>query len=188
MSDLRTDQIQGKIIHDYDGLEEADNELPRWWLAIFFLTAAFSIGYWFYYHEFSMGPSQLEAYEAEAKALAARQPKQEDLDDDAIRAWAKDPALVEKGRQLFAANCVACHGEKGEGKIGPNLTDDRWLRGGAPTDIRTQIADGNLAKGMPNWRQMLGDEAVKQVTAFVLTMRNTKVEGKAPEGEVYAGD
>ena len=66
------DEIQGAIIHEYDGIYEADNELPRWWLAIFYLTTIFAIGYWFYYEEFRAGPSAAEEYAAKMAEAAAK--------------------------------------------------------------------------------------------------------------------
>jgi cytochrome c oxidase cbb3-type subunit 3 len=179
----RTDSIQGKIVHEYDGIEEADNELPRWWLAIFYLSTAFAIGYWFHYHEFGLGPSSREAYAvAEAEAEAKRPKLWEELSDEQMIAWANDPSLVAGGAQVFASTCAACHGDKGEGKIGPNLTDNFWMHGGDPRTIYKTVARGVVTKGMPAWEPMLGVEAVKQATAYVLSIRNTNLPGKAAEG------
>lgn len=185
---LRTDDIQGQIVHEYDGIEEADNELPRWWLAIFYLTTLFAIGYWFYYHEYGLGLGIAATYERDQAAVEAARPRgPTGLSEAAIAAWGSDSALVGAGATLFQTNCLPCHGVKGEGKIGPNLTDDQWLRGGNPSAIHQTIVEGVVAKGMPAWLPMLGADGVRAVTAFVLSVRNTNVPGKPPEGEKYEG-
>jgi len=96
-------------------------------------------------------------------------------------------AALGLGQQAFAANCVACHEAQGQGKIGPNLTDAAWLHGGSPLEIFRTIRDGVPAKGMPSWGPALGRTGVAQVTAFVLSLRNKNIPGKAPEGEVSEG-
>jgi cytochrome c oxidase cbb3-type subunit 3 len=176
------DPIQGAIIHEYDGIEEADNELPRWWLYSLYAAVAFSIGYWFYYEEFKAGPGLTEAYYAES-ARAAEKSGKEPTEGE-LMAQLTTPALG-LGAQAFQANCVACHEAQGQGKIGPNLTDDRWLHGGSAVEIFRTIRDGVQAKGMPSWGPALGRGGVLQITAYVLSLRGKNLPGKAPEGEPY---
>jgi cytochrome c oxidase cbb3-type subunit 3 len=174
------DPIQGEIIHEYDGIEEADNRLPFWWLMTFFGAIVFSVGYWFYYQEFHAGASPTQAYYAERAAAAEKNGV--DPSEGELVALAEGPGL-ELGKQLFAANCVACHASQGEGKIGPNLTDDAWLHGSAPVEIFRTVRDGVAEKGMPAWGAALGRAGATQVTAFVLTLRGKNLPGKAPEGQ-----
>jgi cytochrome c oxidase cbb3-type subunit 3 len=184
----RTDDIQGRIVHEYDGIEEADNELPRWWLAIFYLSLLFALGYWFYYHEFNVGLGTAAAYQRDQAELEASRPKgPQGLSDEQIRTWQQDAALVSEGALLFKTNCLACHGEKGEGKIGANLTDVHWIHGGNPVAIHQTIVEGVVAKGMLAWGPILGPDGVQKVTAFVLSIRNSNVPGKPAEGEKYEG-
>ena len=85
------------------------------------------------------------------------------------------------------AQCFACHDAKGQGReaLGPNLTDKYWVHGGAPIDIHATVTNGVAAKGMPPWTPILGETGVNQVVAYILTIRNTEVPGKAPEGEIW---
>jgi cytochrome c oxidase cbb3-type subunit 3 len=92
-----------------------------------------------------------------------------------------DAPMLAAGKAIFIRNCSKCHGDKAEGKEGPNLTDAFWLYGGAPTDLFHTVTTGTK-KGMPDWGPKLGQGAVKQVVAYVLTLRNTNVPGKAPQG------
>ena len=72
---------------------------------------------------------------------------------------------------------------RGEGRIGPNLTDSSWLHGGTPSAIHRVVSKGSpTSKTMPAWRPMLGPGGVEKVVAYVLTLRGTNVPGKAPEG------
>ena len=175
------DPIQGAIIHEYDGIEEADNQLPRWWLWTLYAALAFSVVYWFYYEEFRAGPGLTQAYFAEMAREAEKSGKEPS--DAELLAQLTTPALG-LGRQAFATNCVACHESEGQGKIGPNLTDAAWLHGSSPSEIFRTIRDGVPAKGMPSWGPALGRGGVSQLTAFVLSLRNKNVPGKAPEGVV----
>jgi cytochrome c oxidase cbb3-type subunit III len=177
------DPLQGRIIHEFDGIQEADNGLPRWLTAIFFGTAAFAVLYWFYYEEYAIGPYPGEAYAAQ---VAERASQVEEVTPDMLAAMAGDPKTVAEGQAVYSANCAQCHGADGEGGIGPNLTDSHWLHGGSPTDIHGVVRDGVTDKGMPAWGPILGSQGVQQVTAYLLTIRDTHVPGKEPQGEEHA--
>ncbi len=185
MADIkRTDAISGDVIHEYDGIEECDNELPNWWLGILYGTMIFAAGYWLAFQQLHVEPTaaeELAAYDAKQRAA------QGTVNDEDVLLVAKQPASVVAGKQVFDATCSACHGEKGEGKIGPNLTDSVWLHGGGPVQIFSTIRDGVPAKGMPTWGPVLGAASVKNVAAYVLSIRNTNVPGKAPQGEPWKG-
>ena len=180
----RTDVIQGDILHEYDGIEEADNELPKWWVAVFVGTAMFGAVYYFVYEKYHVQPSPTEEL---AVIVAERAKHTSDYTDNDMLAIAKDPAALSAGKQAFTTNCVACHGAKAEGNIGPNLTDQTWLHGGNPSKIFATIRDGVPAKGMPTWGAILGNVGVRDVAAYVVTLRNTNVPGKAPQGDPYTG-
>jgi len=177
--------------HDFDGIRELDNKLPNWWLATLFLTILFAIGYWLYFHTLAVGPGQIAQYEeemAQAAVVAAERAKARgEVTDESLAAIAAVPANVEAGKALFGQYCVACHGPEAAGLIGPNLTDGYWINGtGKPTDIRSIVAAGVTAKGMPAWEQSLGAEKVEQLTAFVLSIKGKNVPGKEPQGELAA--
>jgi cytochrome c oxidase cbb3-type subunit III len=179
----QVDAIQGEIIHVYDGIQEADNHLPTWWLTTLFGAMVFSVGYWFWYEEFKASPGIAGEYFAEKAAEQAKTGA--DPDDNQLMAQLGTPAVA-AGKATFTSNCVACHEAQGQGKIGPNLTDAAWLHGGSPSDIYKTIKNGVAAKGMPAWGPTLGSASVQALTAYVLSIRDTNVPGKAPEGEAYA--
>lgn len=185
MSDShRHDEIQGEIVHVYDGIEEADNELPLWWLFTFYGAVIFGIVYWFYYEGFNVGPSPMQAYAAELRAQAAQGGE---VNDALIEALVMDPSALAAGREVFTAQCAVCHREDGGGNIGPNLTDTAWIHGGSPLNIHDTIRDGVVTASMPAWGAMLGPTAVQQVAAYVVSLRNTNVaDGKAPQGDVWS--
>lgn len=170
--------------HDYDGIRELDNPLPRWWLLTFYGAVVFSVGYWFYYHTLAVGELPLAAYAAELEAgeklqLAA---ELQAVGEDQLLALSKTPDAVQRGAAVFKQNCVACHGERGQGIIGPNLTDSYWLHGSKAKQIHHVIATGVLDKGMPSWRPVLGASKVQDATAFVLSLKGSNAPGKAAQG------
>lgn len=178
LKEKRVDEIQGEILHVYDGIEEADNELPNWWLWTFYGAIVFSVFYWFAYHEFESVPLPGEAY-----AIELQQRSGGEVSEELLVAMAGNPDAIAAGQALYATNCAICHKERGEGNIGPNLTDEFWIRGGGPIQIHDTIANGSLQAGMPAWAGPLGAEKVQQLTAFVLSIQDTNIAGKEPQGE-----
>ncbi len=180
---------EDKVVHRYDDIEEYDNRLPNWWLYTLYGAVIFAIGYWFHYHVLHSGPSAAESYEqsvaADRRAAAERARRAGSVTDDALVTLSHDPATVTAGQQIFQTNCAACHGANAGGVIGPNLTDNAWIHGARPTQVFRTVLDGVPARGMPAWGPQLGDERVKTVLAYVLTLRNTNVAGgKPPQGDV----
>lgn len=173
--------------HEYDGIREHDNRLPNWWLATLLITIVFGYGYWFYYHMLDGTPDQMALYEAEvnraAELAAQRAQERGELTDDAFLAMAQLPGDVSSGNATYSQFCASCHGDKGQGLIGPNLTDEYWVHGSRPTEIFDVVANGAVAKGMPAWEGVLGRQKVEQVVAYLLTIKGTKVPGKEPEGD-----
>jgi len=102
--------------------------------------------------------------------------------EDGLASLMEDKGLMEDASHIYSASCVKCHGVKGEGKIGPNLTDAHWLRGsGSLLDIYNLVNKGG-PNGMPAWGRKLRPIQLQKVVAFVGSMRFTMVPGKAPQG------
>ncbi len=175
---LRKDAIQGQIIHVYDGIEEADNALPRWWLVTFFAAIVFAMFYWMAHESMPVADNPGAAY---TKARLEALNRGGEVSEEDLLILLDDAPMVAAGKATFIRSCSKCHGMRAEGKEGPNLTDAFWLYGGAPIEV-FQTISGGTKKGMPDWGPKLGQGAVKQVAAYVLTLRNTNVVGKAPQG------
>lgn len=174
------------VVYAVDDIEEYDNRLPNWWLITFYATIIFSVGYFFHYQMLG-GEGSIAAYEREMQpvwaAEAARMRAAGAVTPAMLTALSRDANTVAQGRTAFASNCVACHAANGGGGIGPNLTDNSWIHGGAPDQIYRTITNGVLNKGMPAWGAQLGAERVQAITAFLLTIKNTNVAGgRAPQG------
>ena len=172
--------------HEYDGIREYDNPLPRWWLWIFYATIVFVPLYYVLPGRLGENGGNVAEYDAEVAAYKSGQPAAPPtISSEALLALSKDREAVEEGREVYARNCVACHGADGGGVIGPNLTDDAWIHGGAPSAIHYTVVVGVLAKGMPGWERLLKPEALDQVVAYVISLQGTKpATPKAPEGVV----
>jgi cytochrome c oxidase cbb3-type subunit 3 len=82
-----------------------------------------------------------------------------------------DPARLASGREIYLKNCASCHGQLGEGGVGPNLTDDYWLHGDGMTNVVKSVKYGYPAQGMIAWRMMLKPDDILDVSGYVLTLR-----------------
>ena len=169
--------------HVYDDIHEEDNKLPGWWLTVLYGTTAFAVFYWYGDQELKAWASPRERFDDEQITRLASASKG-GMSSDALISMSKDPNALTLGRATFTSICAACHRADGGGNIGPNLTDEFWLHGGAPDQIWKTVHDGVTNKGMPAWGPQLGEAKVAGVVAYVLTLRNTHVAGgKAPQGE-----
>lgn len=184
MSDKPNDEDR-LLDHSYDGIQEYDNPMPRWWVWGFWATIVFAVAYYFLPAPFGEGPGNVASYEADVAAFKAAQPEPvgPGVSDEQLLALVANQSQVAAGKVVYDANCQACHRPDGGGLIGPNLTDDAWIHGGTPSQIHTTIAQGVLAKGMPAWERLLKPEQVNAVTAYVISLKGTNPkDAKAPEG------
>jgi cytochrome c oxidase cbb3-type subunit III len=172
--------------HNYDGIQEYDNPMPRWWVWVFWATIVFSQVYFVYYHLLDGNPTMHDefAYEVEhwnARMIELAPPEVTTADLEAVLA---DPARLELGAALFVAKCASCHLLDGGGLVGPNLCDDYWIHGsGGLKEIRKVIHDGVPAKGMLSWGPLLKPDEINDVTAYVASLvGTTPASPKAPEG------
>lgn len=170
--------------HEYDGIQEYDNPMPRWWLLTFYATIIFSVIYYFNVGPVGNGKGRIADYEADMAAFAAAHPAPTGGPSvDRLLAMTKDAKEVEEGKEVFTKNCVSCHRADGGGLIGPNLADDYWIHGAAVDSIYTTVTTGVLAKGMPPWGKMLKPEDLERVVAYVVTLRGSNpANPKAPQG------
>ncbi len=187
--------------HEYDGIKEYNNPLPRWWLWLFYGTILFA-AFYLPWHWLGYGLSGPQEYQEELAAVqrapaapapggAPPGPGQPDAGKSsrpqgALAPAAVTPAMVEEGKAIFAANCVPCHGPQGQGIIGPNLTDNHWMHGNTLGDITRTITDGVPDKGMIAWKTVLNPQKIAQVAAYVKSLKGTNPPNpKPPQGQLY---
>ncbi len=143
--------------HEWDGLQELNTPLPKWWLYTFIACCIFAVGYIAlfpsipygrdYFHGWLQASSRT-AVDADVKALEAQRAFSMDkIKYTPIAQVKDDPKLLAvataAGRIAFANNCQPCHGAGGEGRVGyPSLADDTWLWGGTLADIQQTITYG----------------------------------------------
>lgn len=184
MDKPNTPESDRLLEHSYDGIQEYDNPMPRWWLMTFAGTVIFAVLYVINVGPIGNGKGRIADYDASMKAFAAAHPTSGgDMSSAQLVALAKDHEVVERGHKTFSTTCAPCHRADGGGLIGPNLTDDYWLHGGKITDIYHTVTNGVLEKGMPAWGKMLKPQDLQAVVAYVSTLRGTNPPNpKAPQG------
>jgi cytochrome c oxidase cbb3-type subunit 3 len=162
--------------HVYDGIEEYDNPLPAWWFYMYVISIIWAVGYLVAYPGMGnfpgvLGWTQLGQHEAEvSKADAKFSGMRDKYLALPIEEIATDPVVRKMGQRMFGNNCAQCHGADAKGRYGfPNLTDNDWIWGGSPDDIKTSITVGRQA-AMPAWGTIVGDAGVLNVTAYVSSL------------------
>ena len=174
--------------HEYDGIRELDNNLPPWWKWGFYLTIIVSFVYLGHYHLFGTGDLQTEEYEKEIKQ--AEHDVSEYLISQAMNVDETNVTLLtekeslEKGKAIFLKYCSACHGKEGEGRIGPNLTDNHWIYGGDVKGVFKTIKYG-AKNGMKSWKGELNPIQMQEVTSFIKSLEGTNPpNAKKAEGSL----
>ena len=189
--------------HEWDGIKELDNPLPRWWLWIWYATIAFSIAYWVAmpawpglhsYTKGMLGQSDRANVGKELTALDAQRGQGAAmLRTASLEQIEKDPKLQayaqQVGQSVFGDNCATCHGIGGTGGKGyANLRDDVWLWGGKLEDIQYTITHG-IRSGDENARmsqmpaygrdELLKPEQIDDLAEYVVKLSNRPADAGA---------
>ena len=180
--------------HNYDGIKEMDNDLPGWWINLFFVCTAFAIVYVTGYHILSTWDLQEIEYrramgwfQDEGKEDKKEAPKPEKKE---VLVASKKPAVVAKGKEHFMSKCMPCHGLEGQGVIGPNLTDKFWVHGGSfPEIVKVIEKGGRPGKGMQAWNMLMNKTEIQEVASYIVSLQGTNpANAKAAEGDLYDGE
>ncbi|HVO04926.1 MAG TPA: cytochrome-c oxidase, cbb3-type subunit III [Candidatus Cybelea sp.] len=214
MTDVNKDELTGKATtgHEWDGIKELNNPLPKWWVTVLYATILFSVLWWVLYpaipflHGYTkgvLGYDEHRTYEQQAAAAAEAQKVWLDkIDAASTDKIASDPELLNfalsGGKALFNENCVACHAPGGAGRPGfPVLADDDWIWGGSLAAIEQTIRHGIRSPDadtrnnqMPRFGAdgVLNGEQIGDVANYVLSLSGGKVDqASADKGkQIYA--
>lgn len=180
------------IKHTFDGIEEEDNPLPRWWRWLFVATLVFAVVYLLLYPGLGNWRGLWPATDGKAGWSSAAEWAQEQAQAQAryaplyaryaalpLEALTADPQALATGARLFASQCASCHGADGRGAPGfPNLADDLWRWGGGSATIKASIGQGRFGL-MPPWGTVLGEQGSRDAAAYVLTLN-----GRTPANNI----
>ncbi|MEM9725887.1 MAG: cytochrome-c oxidase, cbb3-type subunit III [Pseudomonadota bacterium] len=190
--------------HSWDGVEELNNPLPRWWVSVFYATIIWSIGYAILYPAWPMlttSTKGLLGWSTRGEVAAAlsavedaRAPWRDKIAAAPLENILTDAELVKFARRAggaaFTLHCAQCHGSDAQGAVGyPNLNDDDWLWGGTLEEIHHTIAHGvrnddsdqSHFSEMPVFREILSSSEIDQVTHHVMSL------GGLPHDAALAG-
>ena len=171
--------------HEYDGIQELDNNLPPWWVWGFVACIIFAFVYLINYHVLGVSDLQIKAYEKEMdqaqKEIDAYLSKMAMNVDETNATLMTEKSDLASGKTIFDNNCTICHKSKGEGDVGPNLTDKNWVYGYDVKDIFYSVKKGRPA-GMPEHASKLNPIQIQQVSSYVLSLPETK--GKDAQGTI----
>lgn len=203
MAEREIDEATGveTVGHEWDGIKELNNPLPRWWLWTFYGTVLFSIGYMIYYPAIPLidgatqgisGQTNRSALQVEmAAASAAKEGLLRQIADNDLETIRGNDELarfsVAGGSSAFKVYCSQCHGTGAQGGPGyPNLNDDDWLWGGdleaiyvsIKHGIRNDEDDDARDSLMPAFGadEILSREEIEQVTQYVLQVSNQEFD------------
>lgn len=183
---------EGDILldHDYDGIKELDNDLPPWWVYLFYGCVIFAIIYLVRFEIMGGDNQEMELKKEMAQAqidIDEYKKTAPDLMDENTVTLLISPADLAAGKAVFTANCAVCHRADAGGQIGPNLTDDHWILGGGIKNVfHTLLNGGRDGKGMISWKGTLKPKQMQEVASYVLSLRGSNpVDPKAPDGEIW---
>ncbi|MCE1190134.1 MAG: c-type cytochrome [Ignavibacteria bacterium] len=176
--------------HDYDGIKELDNVLPPWWKYLFYVTIVWGGVYLFNYHVINIWPLSDGEYQEEVKQAEAQKAillGSGALVNEKTVTLLTDQAAIFSGGEIFKKNCAACHGFKGEGLVGPNLTDNYWIHGGGIKNVFRTVSNGVPDKGMLTWKTQLKPKEIQEVASYVISLQGTNPpNAKPPQGTLWA--
>ncbi len=185
------------IDHGFDGIMELDNQLPKWWLGLFWIGIVYCVVYIIFYFggiaDFANADKEYdEEYKKELVSVAAYEADPKNIVTIETAKYSQDN--VEAGKEVFQSNCVSCHMDGGKGGIGPNLTDKFWIN--QPEKTLFKNIYHVVENGSPNNPAMqafgkngvLTGKDIQNVAAFVYHINQEKAPitekegGAAPQG------
>jgi len=178
------------VVSEHDGIQELDNQLPRWWVILFQASIVFAVIYLFWFHVLGLGKGQEKKYaDMKAQAEAAQAARQSALMASMdLTTPSQLPDVISEGSEIYTANCASCHHSTGRGLIGPNLTDAYWIHGASFEDQMHILKKGVLEKGMPAWDSILSLRQRHAVASYLYSIRGSQPpDPRAPEGELVEG-
>lgn len=170
---------------EYDGIKELDNPLPPWLKYIFYITIIISVSYLMLLVVFK-DDSIIQKKEYAKEMAVARAKTEVAVKAEAVKSAAQpmtQEQILAAGKITYDKICYVCHGKFGEGLVGPNFTDDYWIHGANPEDLKKIIIDGVIDKGMISYKSQLNPTQINHVIAFILSLQGTNPPNqKAPQG------
>lgn len=178
------------LSHDYDGIKELDNNLPPWWVYLFYACILFSAVYLVRFEIMGGDNQEMELQKelAQAKIDVEEYMKTApDLMDEKTVTLLTESADLAAGKEIFTTNCAACHRADGGGQIGPNLTDENWILGGGIKNVFHTITNGGRdGKGMIAWKGTLKPKEIQKIASYILSLKGSNPkDAKAAEGEIW---
>lgn len=191
--------------HEFDGIIEINNGLPKWWTYMFYAVTVWAILYFLLYPGLgnfagllgwkssnqdirSLADSreaviaardngEVVQYDRELAFAAERyDPVFKEIASRPIEELLKDPEALKVGQRLFLQECSMCHGSDARGSTGfPNLTDDDWLYGGSHEKIKETLVLGRQG-AMPAWLDSMGAKGIDEVVAYTLSLSGRQVD------------
>ncbi|MEM8550034.1 MAG: cbb3-type cytochrome c oxidase N-terminal domain-containing protein [Verrucomicrobiota bacterium] len=157
--------------HVYDGIQEYDQRLPNWWLFTLYAAIVFSVVFWFFSFQSNLGQTDSQQIAAEMNRIQTiKLANSIDVENnDLFWEMAANDSFIAAGKATYDVHCVACHNADLSGGIGENLTDNQWKHGHLPSQIYATIYDGISDKGMPAQGTILGQKAITEVVAYILS-------------------
>lgn len=175
--------------HEYDGIVELGNKMPPWLQFIFYVTILFAVIYAPYYL-LGYGKTMDEKYQnelaiAEMEKVERMKNSLNNVDENNVQ-LVQTSDVLNAGKETFVQFCVACHGNGGEGGVGPNLTDDYWIHGGSINDIFRTIKYGVPEKGMISWQELVTPKQMGEVSNYIKSLYGTNPpNAKEPQGVLW---
>ncbi|MEZ6319052.1 MAG: cbb3-type cytochrome c oxidase N-terminal domain-containing protein [Phycisphaerales bacterium] len=173
--------------HSYDGIQEYDNPTPAWWHVIFFGSIMFALLYTMVVHLAPAWPTRQARFakqEERALQLQFAELRKIPMGEEKLRIVMGSDKWLEMGRGVFKKNCVLCHGEHGEGLIGPNMTDDYYKNIKTLADFIDVISNGAAGGAMPANKTLLNENEIALVAGYEASLRGKNLSGpRGQEGE-----
>lgn len=204
--------------HEFDGIEELNNPLPKWWSTFFLVTIVWGFGYLALYPGLgnykglfgwkssnqdvtSLADSKAQVasmkeagfavqYDREVERANAKfGPIFAEFAKQDVESLSKNKDALKIGQRLFLQNCSQCHGSDAKGTTGfPNLVDNDWLYGGDGATIEQSILHGRVGRGMIAWETMVGGEEGVKEVAAYVLSLNPERAAKVDSALAEKGE